>query len=144
MIEPASETWSTTYHRRGGPFEHDPKDRERPDGTVRPVGYISVDPIPGSKLTTIWHRLGPVARPADEVMHRFYLRFMTRLVQQAGIVAAKAFYPDEAGVLLAVVLEPTPLAPRMRWIGFNARAAYAAGALALARVPDGVLPEAQQ
>lgn len=129
MLHSASESWpESLYRMAGGPYEHDPKDRERPGL----VGYIPVDPDAPIGPVVRWHHLGPPARPADEVMHRYYLSTMKRLVTQKRIHGGIAYYPDEAGMLVAAILESRSIGrPTLRWLGLNARAAYVAGALAI-------------
>ena len=120
----------SVYRMAGGPYDPDPKDIKRPGL----VGYIPVDIDldTGAKLTVKWHHLGPAARTPDEVMHRVYLSMMERLVTQDRTHGGRAFYPDEAGVMVAAILESRSLGrPTLRWIGFNARMAYISGGLAI-------------
>lgn len=142
--EMITESFLSAYLRRGTcTFAHDPKDMPRPDGAVRPVGYLEVGP--GEDLGAglhRWHRLAPARRVKDEVMHRFYLRYMQRLAEDPSFEACKVFYPDDAGMMLACVLIPLKgRPPRMAWIGFNARQLYTAGVVALTGTPSAVLPE---
>lgn len=106
----------------------DPRDIERP----RLVGYIPVDHEAPAKLTVRWHHLGEPVRTPDEVMHRFYRKMMERLVYQDRTHGGRAFYPDEAGIMVAAIVESRSLGrPVTRWVGFNARQAYIAGGLAI-------------
>jgi hypothetical protein len=131
------------YAMRGGPHVHDPKDRERPD---RVVAYLDVEPGGAPGLNLKHHHLGPAHRPADELMHRFFRKSMQQLVDSPRVLGGQAFYPDEAGVLVACVLvqPPAARAVRMLWVGYNARAGYTAVALALASTASGLLPESMR
>jgi hypothetical protein len=126
-----------------GTYTQDPKHMERPrEG--RPVGYYDVDPgtfTPGA--THAWHKLGTAHKPDDLLMHGYFLDTMAQLALSPHLLAARVFYPDEAGMMLVCALievkgRPVPL---MLWMGFNARAAYVSAALALASMPGALTPE---
>lgn len=130
---------------RGGPLAFDLMQQARP-APGRPVGYLPIDPGTETppKLNIMWHKLGEPVRPADELMHRFFRQSMQQLVEMPQFWRGVAFYPDEAGVLVArVVLRDGPTSLPI-WVGYNARAVYAAGALALASTASGLLPESMR
>jgi hypothetical protein len=145
--QPQIPEWTTLYRMRGGPFEHDPKDMPRPDGRVRPVGYLLVDPgdSPGGKPVVKWHRLGPPATISDRVCHGVFMRTMEALVKHPQVHGGRSWYPDAAGILLAAVVESFSTGkPRLTWLGLDARAYYVAGAMAIAWAPEALLPLAMQ
>lgn len=128
----------------------------RPETMRRPglVGFYDLHPntTTGRKPVLSWERLGPVVRPADELMHRHYLAAMQQLSENAAYLDVRAFYPDEAGLLVAVVMwRPPPhevhnpitaigrTRPVMLWIGYNARSTYAAAIAAASNVPGHLL-----
>lgn len=137
-----AEPWLTAYAMRGGPYQHDPKDRPRPDPRHR-IGYHHMDPGDPSLagLSQRHAHLGPPERPADEVMHRFWLELMEQLVRVSGVLGGLAHYPDASGLLLAsVLLSRGANEPRLVWVGFDGRAAYAAQMLAIHALPDALVP----
>lgn len=132
-------------------IEHDPRVMERPHPVVH---YLDVHPNTptGTKPAMFWHRLGPPARPEDELMHRHFVEAMRQLAANQRFVAARAFYPDAEGVLVAFVRwEPpardfeNPITGIGRqpghsfWIGYNARSTYAAAMTAIQGLPGSVL-----
>lgn len=123
-----------------GSYKHDPKDMERPrEG--HPVGYWDVDPGDlEPRPTHHWHRIGAPCRPADQLMHGYFLDTMAQLALSKHYLAARVFYPDEAGMMMVCALIGRPV-PLMLWMGFNARAAYVSAALALAAMPEALTPE---
>lgn len=139
----------TLYAVRGGPYVHDPRDSQRPKPRIESAGeavvrYLEVDPgtPPAGALPMVWGKLGPAARPADELMHRFFLESMKLLARSTQWLAARAFYPDATGLLVACVLVRVEgRDPLMCWVGYNARAVYVAGAMALANLPEALAPE---
>ena len=137
-----TEPWLTAYVMRGGPYQHDPKDRPRPDQRHR-IGYHHMNPgdptLAG--LAQKHTHLGAPERPEDEVMHRAFLRWMDEIVRVTGVLGGLAHYPDAAGLLLAsVLLSRGANEPRLVWIGFDARAAYATQVLAIHALPDALVP----
>lgn len=126
-----------------GSYKHDPKDMERPH-EGHPVGYWDVSPGDlEPRPTHHWHRIGAPCRPADQLMHGYFLDTMAQLALSKHYLAARVFYPDEEGMMLVCALievkgRPVPL---MLWMGFNARAAYVSAALALAAMPEALTPE---
>lgn len=126
-------------------IEHDPRVMERPNL----CGFVNVHPNTptGAKPTIEWHHLGAAVRPADELMHRHYVEAMRQLAASTKFVAARAFYPDETGMLVAFVRWEPPAdvlvlrqqPARNFWIGYNARSTYAAAMTAIQGLPAGLL-----
>lgn len=126
-----------------GSYKHDPMHIERPrEG--HPVGYYDVNPGTFNPMATHhWHKLGEAHKPADQLMHGYFLDTMVQLALSPHFLAARVFYPDEEGMMMVCALievkgRPVPL---MLWMGFNARAAYVSAALALAAMPEALTPE---
>lgn len=126
-------------------IEHDPRVMERPPVVVH---YLDVHPHTptGTKPAMFWHRLGPPERPADELMHRHFVEAMRQLAANERFAAARAFYPDAEGVLVAFVRWEPPNEPILRqqparnlWVGYNARSTYAAAMTAVQGLPAGLL-----
>jgi hypothetical protein len=143
----SSADWPTTFEHTTltCSIEHDPRVMERPPL----VGYRDLHPntMPGRKLELLWHHLGPPAQPADELMHRHYLAAMQQLAENPAFVAARAFYPDEHGMLFAFVRWEPPAdalvirqqPPINLWVGYNARSTYAAAMTAIQGLPAHLL-----
>ncbi len=113
-------------------------------GMPRPRAARYLDIHPGSAAIELRSEpLGPPHVTPDRLMERYYEETMRRITKPSAVLrrlGGVAFWPDEAGLLVArVVMRKGDGRMTATWIGLNAREMYAAGVIGIGLTPDALI-----
>lgn len=113
-------------------------------GMPRPRAASYLDIHPGKESIELRSSsLGAPHATPDRLMERYYEETMKRMTKPSGVLrrlGGVAFWPDEAGLLVArVILRKSDGRLAATWIGLNAREMYTGGVIGIGLTPDALL-----